>query len=55
MHLAFEMLAVIQITDVIIQQFNEISIVLVFLQISGDGLSEISLNRNYSFLGLFIG
>ena len=53
-HLAFEMFAVIQITDVIVQQFYEVAIILVFWQIGGDVLSEVSLNRNYSFLGLFI-
>lgn len=53
-HLALEMLAVIQIADVVIQQFYEIAIILMLLQIGGDGLSEVSLNRNYSFLGLFI-
>lgn len=35
-HLTLEMLAVIQIADVIIQQFYEIAIVFVFLQIGGD-------------------
>lgn len=55
MHLALEMLAVVQITDVIIQQFNEIAICLVFLQICGDGFSKIALNGYYSFLGLFVG
>lgn len=55
MHLALEMLAVVQIADVIVQQFYEIAIILLFLQISGDGFSEVPLNGYYSFLGLFIG
>ena len=53
-HLALEMLAMIQIANVIVQQFYEIAIILVFLQIGGNGFSEVSLNRYYSFLGLFI-
>lgn len=49
------MLTLIQITDVILQEFNKlVTIISIFLEISWDWFSKVSFDRNHSFFWLLI-